>query len=76
MARTNKGDVVENTVPIHDRDAFFKEEGKPGKTTVSFDAGEQHRAATDELGGNIWVDAQVQNDDVVVPLGEGEWRPA
>ena len=74
-AKARKGDRVVTTVAIENRDAFPSKKGIPGKTKISLPAGTRLKAATDEIGGNIF--AQTQTDDgtkVVVGLAEGEWK--
>lgn len=73
-ARAKKGDTVETLKPIRHRIAFYKKGGKEGTTKVSMKTGAQYKAATDSLGGNIWVDTRSkQGDEVLVPLAGGEW---
>ena len=75
MARAKKGDTVETLKPIIHRVAFYTREGKPGRTKVSFSKGERLKAATDSLGGNIYVHATTgEGDPVVVPPAEDEWK--
>lgn len=75
MATTKKGDKVVMLVLIKNRIAFFAEAGKPGSTTVSLSAGTILSAASDELGGNIYINStDSQGQAVLVPLAEGEWR--
>ena len=74
--RTKKGDKVKTLKAIIHRIAFYKKGGKPGTTKVSIKKDVVLVAATDELGGNIWVDYKSkEGDPVLVPLAEGEWAP-
>ena len=72
-----QGDTIVTLREIVDRIAFYAENGKPGTSLVSFNAGERLVAATDELGGNVFVEAKdAAGDDVLVPLAQGEWQLA
>lgn len=82
MVRVYQGDSVRNTVAIKKRDAFFSRKGLSGKTRIDIPANTILEAATNELGGNIYVRAFVpagapkEGEGVLVPLAEGEWVPA
>lgn len=76
MPTTHAGDEIITLLNIVDRIAFYAQQGKPGSTTVSIDAGTVLVAATDELGGNIFVNnLDPVGEPVLVPLAEGEWKP-
>jgi hypothetical protein len=75
MPRLRQGEYVTIAVPINNRIALYKKHGKPGSTTItlSVDA-KRYQAVTDELGGNVWIEATSQDGEpVFVPLAEGEW---
>ena len=75
--KTKQGDLVEVTVPVENREAFYRSGGKEGTTRINLNEGQRVRSATDELGGNIFAETTTSSgDEVLVPLGEGEWRLA
>jgi hypothetical protein len=68
-----KGDQVRLSVSLCLRDAF-RVKGS-GSGHIDLDAGRTFVAATDELGGNIFIQTtDLDGHDVVVPVAEGEWE--
>ncbi|MCX6929431.1 MAG: hypothetical protein NT154_40385 [Verrucomicrobia bacterium] len=77
MPNAKKNDTVVTVCDVLNRMAFYAKKGKPGTSIVSFKSGDQLKAATDELGGNIFVKAEDSaGERVLAALAEGEWRLA
>ncbi len=73
--RAMKGDTVETTMDVVNRNAPYAKGGKQGETTIDVPQGTPLTAATNELGGNIVVQAKTPEGDRVCPtLKEGEWK--
>lgn len=73
---TAKGDPIKTSVAISNRQCFLAAKGQAGGPVLSFAANQPMTAGTDELGGNLFGATKSGGDDVLVPLGEGEWAPA
>lgn len=59
------------------RDAYYKANGKTGTIAITLQIGDILVAATDEIGGNLFVETIASDGySVLVPLGEGEWQRA
>ncbi len=75
IRRTMKGDAVEATMDVTNRNAPYARGVKRGETTIDVPEGTRLTAATNELGGNIVVHAKTPEGDRVCPtLKEGEWK--
>jgi hypothetical protein len=72
-----KGEIVRTIKNIVGREAFYKGSDKPGSTTINVNAGKELVAVTDELGGNVFVEAKNADGEwVYFALAQGEWEPA
>jgi len=70
------GDNVEIIKRVVNRVAFYADAGTPGTTTITLEAGSVLPAAADEIGGNVTVLTNAGGKRLLVPLAEGEFRPA
>ena len=74
--RIAANDVIITTKRIIDRTAYPVRDGAIGTFLITFEKDEKLVAATNEIGGNDFAHARTGNEPVIVPLAEGEWKPA
>ena len=75
-ARVKANDVIVTTKLIKDRMAYPIRNGAPGTLVTTIKKGKRLVAATNEIGGNVFVHARADSEPVIVPLAEDEWKPA
>jgi hypothetical protein len=72
--KVKTGQRVKLLTRVVARDAFFKDDTKPGKTAVTLERGTAVTAAIDEIGGNVVVETTTpEGDGVYVTLAQGEF---
>lgn len=70
---TEKGDRIRTTTSIH-REAFPQNSGESTIIDIPHDFVLQ--AGTDELGGHVFALFDTPKGTLIVPLRDGEWKPA